>query len=483
MGRVRHQPVTAPGKGGGEGAYRSGQDAALVAPVLPVLPDPEHEPTLPDPQASAPIDGGVAPAAPANPSTQPPNVAFLGRALRRQLTAASSFARRRLRGTRSFVRWRFDAATPTYDTQADLAFWGALLLVVALTLLLLAQAGAALSRPLRAGPPEPTAPPIPANLTATVREASVQTYTLPNPDAGLMQPAVDQAGNVWVGEMTANRLAELDPKTGQVRAWEPPHSLHTIMATQVDAQGRVWFTEQAANYVGRFDPATQTFKTYSLPKSDGHTSGPQDLRFDASGKLYVTLASAGRIGRLDPATGALDTWPVPAPAPGVHPTPWALAVTPTGQVWFGLLSGGAVGRLDPSSGQVTLMHLADSQAAVFSMAADGHGRVYFTELQAGKLGVIETASGKLREMDVPRVLGDPESLYAITAAPNGDAWFESAGANAIVRFSPQTGAFAFYKLPIPSSVPYGIALDAAGKVWFAADDGDGNYIGAVTPMA
>ncbi len=115
------------------------------------------------------------------------------------------------------------------------------------------------------------------------------------------------------------------------------------------------------------------------------------------------------------------------------------------------------------------------------MAADGHGRVYFTELQAGKLGVIETASGKLRELEVPRVLGDPESLYAVAAASNGDAWFDSAGANSIVRFSPQTGAFTFYRLPIPSSVPYGIALDGSGKAWFAADDADGNYIGAVTP--
>jgi streptogramin lyase len=401
-----------------------------------------------------------------------PDVTILGRAIRQ-----------RMRETTGLVRQRVEAAT---WVQRDLAFWGALLLLVVLTLLLLAQAGAALSRTaslITPGPPEPTAPPISANLTASVREASVQTYTLPNPDAGLMQPAVDQAGNVWVGEMTANRLAVLDPKTGQVRAWEPPHSLHTIMATQVDAQGRVWFTEQAANYIGRFDPATQTFKTYSLPQSDGHTSGPQDLRFDASGKLYVTLASAGRIGRLDPATGALDTWLVPAPASGIHPTPWALAVTPTGQIWFGLLSGGAVGRLDPASGQVTLMHLADSQAAIFSMAADGHGRVYVTELQAGKLGVIETASGKLSELEVPQVLGDPESLYAVTVAPNGDAWFDSAGANAIVRFSPQTGAFTFYKLPIPSSVPYGIALDATGKAWFAADDADGNYIGAITPTA
>jgi virginiamycin B lyase len=205
------------------------------------------------------------------------------------------------------------------------------------------------------------------------------------------------------------------------------------------------------------------------------------MRFGPDGKLYVTLAAAGRIARLDPATGALDTWPIPAPASGTNATPWALAVTPGGQVWFGLLGGGAVGRLDPASGQVALVHLADPRAAVFSMAAGGNGLVYFTELQAGKLGVIETRTGMLRELDVPSVLGDPQTLYAVTADANGDAWLCSAGANALVRFAPREGAFTFYKLPKARSIPYGVALAPSGTVYYAADDPSGNYIGALTP--
>ncbi len=428
--------------------------------------------------------------------------------LRRQFTAAWSVVRGHLRAARSLVhqRWR---ALPRYAAllvragglrgrgpfraqrrdfsrrlvwrHQDLAFWGGLVALVALTVVGLVQVGAALARPTTATVAEPLAAPIPVTLTSTVRDGDVHIFALPNPAAGLMQPAVDQHGNIWVGEMDANRLAELDPQTGRVREWQPPHAQHTIMATQVDAQGRVYFTEQAANYIGRFDPASQTFKTYTLPQSDGHTAGPQDLRFDAAGRLYVTLASAGRIGRLDPATGALDTWPVPAPAPGAGDIPWALALTPGGQVWFGYLAGGAVGRLDPATGQVTLTHLADSQAAIFSMAADGHGRVYFSELQAGRLGVIETATGKLRALDVPTLLGDPASLYAVATDATGDAWFASSGANAIVRFDPTAGVFRFYKLPTPATVPYGLALDGSGTVYFAADDPNGNFIGALTP--
>jgi virginiamycin B lyase len=320
-----------------------------------------------------------------------------------------------------------------------------------------------------------------ANTSAIVQTANVRTFQYARPDVGPMQPAVAPDGTVWVGEMTTNHLTRIDPRSGQVTSWTPPSGQYNIMATQVDSSGHVWFTEQAANYIGRFDPATQQFTTYPLGSANGRIMAPQDLRFDATGKLYVTLASGARIARLDPASGKLDMWPVPSPASGMTASPYALTVTPSGQVWFGLLGGGAVGHLDPATGKVTLLRLADSHAAVFSMTSDTAGRVWFTELQAGKLGVIDTATGHLQELDVPGVLGSPASLYAVAVAHNGDVWFASSGANAVVRFAPQTGVFTFFQLRVTSSVPYGLALDGAGNVWFTADAQSGNYLGELIP--
>lgn len=361
-------------------------------------------------------------------------------------------------------------------------FWGSIAALLVLTLVALFQVGALLTRPPAAKPAAgaPIAQPVPTTLSATVVDANVKTYTLPNPDAGLMQPAIAPDGSVWFGEMTTNKLGMLDPVSGQVRAWAPPNGKNTIMTTQVDSAGHVYFAEQAGNYLGRFDPATQTFKTFALPQVNGHTSGPQDLRFDSNGNVWVTLASGGAVARLDPATGALRTYPVPASGAGATSDPWALAIASTGQVWFGMLTGGVVGWIDPTTGQVSLIHLADSHAQIFSMAADATGRVYFSEMQAGKLGVIDTATGKVGELNVPTVLGDPTSLYAVTCA-NGYAWIASSGANAIIRFDPVKGAFTFYKLPTPNSIPYGLAVDTRGHAWFAADDASGNYIGELTP--
>jgi streptogramin lyase len=353
----------------------------------------------------------------------------------------------------------------------DGAFLGGVALVCLLVALILTQIGSAPARKTSSVTPAAAG----IAQTAKVRQYQVAA------EAGLMQPSVDADGNVWVGEMGTNHLTRIEASSGAVTSWTPPGGQYNIMATVPDKQGNIWFTEQAANYIGRFDPRTEKFTTYPLGSEDGQGMGPQDLRFDASGKLWFTLLAGGRIGRLDPATGAIQTWMVPAPRDGVKSYPFALAITPDGQIWFGMLSGGAVGKLDPASGKVTFAQLADDKAAVFSMASDSTGDIWFTEMQAGKLGQVDGKTGRVSEIDVPKALGNPSTLYAVATANNGDVWFASGGANALIRYTPQSQAFRFFVLPIPASVPYGVAFDSAGKLWFSADGRPANYIGVLSP--
>ncbi|HUY76007.1 MAG TPA: hypothetical protein VMV29_04510 [Ktedonobacterales bacterium] len=311
----------------------------------------------------------------------------------------------------------------------------------------------------------------------SVTAAHEQAYHLPQTNPGVMYPAVDAQGNVWFGEMGENALARLDPRTGAVQSWTPPNGHYNIMGVAIDAQGNVWFAEQAGNYIGRFDPQTQTFTTYPLADKK---ATPQDIVFDAQGRLWFDETVAGRIGRLDPTTGAIQTWPLPDDSATTPAYLYGLALAADGSVWYGTLSG-LVGRLDPATGQVTQHHLASAKTEVFAMASDAQGRIWFTELFGGKLGVINTTTGQLAELAVPTTLGDPGGLYGVTVAPDGSVWFASAGANALVRYIPTTGAYTFFQLSIPNSVPYGVALDTSSDgvhLWFTAD-GQPNYVGVM----
>ena len=222
-----------------------------------------------------------------------------------------------------------------------------------------------------------TSTPLPVEAMRAVQQ---HLYPFPSSNVGLMQPSVDTQGNVWVGEMYANRLARLNSHTGEITTWKPPGGQYDLMTTAVDTQGKVWFVEQGANSIGRFDPLTQSFRIFPLGKASDHPLGPQNLQFDARGFLWFTAVVGGRIGQLDPATGGVRTWTVPPLNAGVSFRPFSLTVTSAGQVWFGDITGGGVGHLDPSTGHITLYHLANAQAEVFSMAHDTKGRIWFTEI-------------------------------------------------------------------------------------------------------
>ena len=313
------------------------------------------------------------------------------------------------------------------------------------------------------------------------RAAQSHLYPFPQSNVGLMQPAVDARGDLWVGEMYANRLARLDPPTGVVTSWETPGGENGIMTTTIDARGNVWFVDQGANYIGRFDPVRQTFRIFPLGTVRGRSMGPQALQFDATGFLWFTAAVGGRIGRLDPATGALQTWPVPPPRPGVLPSPYSLTVLSNEQIWFGDITGGAVGHLDATTGRVTLYHLADPQETVFSMTHDARGRIWFTEIVPGKLGMIDSTTGTVMEWAVPAISGHTAALYGIVVAPGGDVWFAANGTNALVRYAPGAATFTFYLLSQSGAGLYGLTLAPTGTLWFTASGPSTNYAGEMTP--
>ena len=313
-----------------------------------------------------------------------------------------------------------------------------------------------------------------------IGEARAIVDRVASSNVGLMQPGVDKQGNVWVGEMYANRFARFDSQSEAVTTWTPPKAQNGIMDTTVDSHGDPWFVEQDANEIVRFDPATSTFRLFPLGTAGGRPLGPQDLQFDRQGLLWSTGSAAVCIGRLDPASGRVQTWSVPAPAQGIPAAPYSLTVTPGGQVWFGLLSGGAIGHLDPATGHVTLYHLADPQAQIFAMADDTRGRIWFTEMVPGKLGMLDHTTNKMTEIPVPAISGHPAALYGLVVAPGGDIWCANSGANTLVRYLPAMVTYTFYQLSTSYGGLYGLALNSSGQLWFTIDGPTANYIGEVS---
>ncbi len=313
--------------------------------------------------------------------------------------------------------------------------------------------------------------PVPT-ITTDVRVAQKHLYTVSASNVGLMQPAVDAQGNVWVGEMNANRLDCLNSQKGVVTRWTPPGGQYGIMNTTLDTQGDAWFAEQNANYIGQFDPRQQTFRIFPLGSWKGSPLGPQDLHFDGKGLLWFAAASGGAIGQLDPKTGAVHLWSLPS-------SPSSITVTPNGRIWIG--ADGAIGTLDPTTGQITLYPLPDPQVQVFSMATDTAGRLWFTEVLPGKLGMFDPMTGTLTELPVPTITGNPHALYELVIDHQDIIWFVDVDANALVRYAPGKQVLTFFQLSMQGSAPFGLTLDPAGKLWFTVGGSPANYVGEIAP--
>lgn len=339
----------------------------------------------------------------------------------------------------------------------------------------------------------PGGAPLAGAFTVATQPARVCAYPTPTgAGASLMYPAVDAQGIVWSGKMVANTLVRLDPRTGALREWPIPGGKGGIMDTIVDGQGMIWFTESAANFIGRFDPRTERFTAFPAPLVDGLNTEPERLWLDARGTLWFTAHQGMRVGRLDPTTGAIHLWVVPrlAVVDGVA-HPFSIAVTAAGEVWFGAAErGGAVGRLDPATGAVRLYPLPPCDSwpqDIVALAPDQAGRVWFIEHQYACMGYIETATGQVTEWRTPppplAPNGSARVLNALALDPRtGALWMTSTSANALLRYQPATRTYTYYPLAIPASIPYGVALDQAGVIWFTADGGPGvTYVGALTP--
>jgi streptogramin lyase len=315
-------------------------------------------------------------------------------------------------------------------------------------------------------------------------DAALTTYHVTAPGVGLMQPAVDASGNLWVGEMLPNHLTRVNAATGEVTSWPAPNGRNNITKVAVDRAGTIWFVEQLASYIANFDPQTQGFVVYPLAGPEGGALQPQDLAFDTHGAIwFTTLGQGGAIGRLDPESGAMRLWSTRDPKTSAPRRPFSLAVTPDGEIWFGLLAGGAVGRLDPATGATTYYPLANPHTTIFAMAPDMRGHVYFTELLDGKLGEINAAARTVTERAIPQTFGAPACLYGVVVGPDGAVWFASAGANALIRYDPRRDTLTFYQLSVAGSAPFGLALDShdgKARFWYTANGSQATFIGLLT---
>jgi streptogramin lyase len=195
---------------------------------------------------------------------------------------------------------------------------------------------------------------------------------------------------------------------------------------------------------------------------------PHDIAIEPSGTVLVTGMFTHRLYRVDPVTATVHE--IAIPVSGANPR--ALEIDSLGRPWVVL---GAPTKLATMT--------ADSQWRSFdvgmyphSLALGGGGKVWFNghfTHSPELIGSVDAGSGKIETYEVPahptlgRGPGGPIP-YEIRVGPDGRVWGSELLGNRIFAFTPASGKFEIFPLPLPHSGPRRLDVDAKGIVWIPA---------------
>jgi streptogramin lyase len=302
-------------------------------------------------------------------------------------------------------------------------------------------------------------------------------------------------GSVWMPHSwTANQIARLDQKTGEVEEFDVPagirHALHVHAALKAP-DGMVWFSEDAACKLGRFDPETKKYNIYSPPACEPRPDDAQtgrgmngiavgdmnSIRLDRFGKIW---AGGSLLWRFDPKTEKFMEFPE-------APTPYGIELDKQGNLWFAQFpKEGKIGRIDTETLKITkwtpptterLAALNKNQpdenygnssthpktSGPRRITVDSQGIVWFGEWWGNQIGRFDPKTETFKEFALPDA--DP-TPYAVGVDHNDYVWYSSYNDDILGRLDPKTGSVVEFPMPFSGNGMRELIPDAQGRIWF-----------------
>ena len=251
----------------------------------------------------------------------------------------------------------------------------------------------------------------------------------------------------------------------QIREWKVPYENSGARDPYVDAGGRVWFVGQRGHYLANLTPATGAFTRYDLEDQ----AGPHNLIVDEAGMVWYAGNRRAYIGMLNPETGEIAKHEMPDPAAR---DPHTLTFDSHGDIWFTSQGGNMIGKLETATGRIQLMPSLSPSSRPYGIKVDANDRPWIVLFGTNKLATVDRDTMTLREVELQNARTRPRRLEIDSS---GNIWYVDYARGRLGMYDP--AAETFEEWPTPggeSSRPYGMAIDAADRVWFVESGVDPN---------
>lgn len=221
-------------------------------------------------------------------------------------------------------------------------------------------------------------------------------------------------GNLYAANGLRNQLVKLDMKTKKVSVFTPPGLLQPVGNLQPlndlwGAEEGMYFSQSTSNQISLFDYTTHKIKSWTIPTP---LSAPLGMRTAVDGKLWFTELAAQKIASLDHKTGNITEYPLPVPA---LVGPAVLRVQEERRyLYFTAALSNSIGRIDIFTGEFKAFpNTAPVSAASVPSedTADSRGNVWFCTWTQNLLHKLHPATGHMVHIEIPHTaVLDPVSL-------------------------------------------------------------------------
>lgn len=137
-----------------------------------------------------------------------------------------------------------------------------------------------------------------------------------------------------------------------------------------------------------------------------------------------------------------------------------------GSLWISDTAGPRVWQFEPD-GEVFTAYEFDGVNTTF-LALHG-GKVWFTDRPGNQIGHLDTATGDVFTAVIPKL--DPlisgNRPLGIAVDSDGNAWATIVNKDRLVKYDPETGKFDEIVLQGRETLPFALAVDQAGTVWYS----------------
>jgi virginiamycin B lyase len=202
-------------------------------------------------------------------------------------------------------------------------------------------------------------------------------------------------------------------------------------------------------------------------------ANPRAIELDSLGHPWVVLGQPEKLATMvaDSQWRSFDV--------GMYPH--SLAIDGAGKVWFNghfTHAPELIGSVDAGTGKI-VTHQVPAHPRLgagpggpipYEIRVGPDGRVWGSELQGNRIFAFTPGTGKFEVFSLPLPHSGPRRF---DVDRNGIVWIPAYAANLLVRFDPSSGRFTEIRLPIRDAVPYVVRAEpAGGALWIGTAAAD-----------